>query len=91
MIVYLGCASTLHDSALAVVNEDGELIFAGANERSLKHKRAWNSVPDSLGVIEKVLEDFVGDSAVSVGLSRSDRGLRFCPCILDFSFWQRRW
>jgi carbamoyltransferase len=43
---YVGLASTFHDSALAIVNADGDVVFAEGTERPLQMKRALNVAPD---------------------------------------------
>ena len=43
---YLGLAHTFHDSALAIVDASGEVLFAEATERYLQNKRAMNVRPD---------------------------------------------
>ncbi len=45
---YLGLSVTYHDSALAIVSDDGEVLFAEATERPLQNKRALNCEPDQL-------------------------------------------
>jgi carbamoyltransferase len=43
---YIGLANSFHDSAIAIVDSHGELLFAEATERYLQNKRAINSMPD---------------------------------------------
>ena len=43
---YIGLATTFHDSALAIVNSDGVVVFAEATERYMQNKRAMNICPD---------------------------------------------
>ncbi|WP_394829329.1 carbamoyltransferase [Pendulispora albinea] len=54
---YIGLASTLHDSALAIVNAEGTVVFAEATERYLQNKRSINCAPDfidrTLNVVDK--------------------------------------
>jgi carbamoyltransferase len=54
---YIGLANTFHDSALAIVNSSGEVVFAEATERYTQCKRAININPDlfahTLAVIQK--------------------------------------
>lgn len=45
---FIGLSTTYHDSALAIVDETGEILFAEATERYLQYKRALNCEPDSL-------------------------------------------
>ncbi len=51
MRVYVGLASTVHDPAIAFVDEAGEVRFAEAVERAVGYKRAWHVPPDEpLGI-----------------------------------------
>lgn len=43
---YIGLASTFHDGALAIVNSEGDVVFAEATERYLQNKRSINCAPD---------------------------------------------
>ena len=45
---YIGLSVTYHDSALAIVDEQGEILFAEATERYLQYKRALNCEPDTM-------------------------------------------
>ncbi len=45
--VYLGLCSTYHDPALALIDEQGQILFAEATERYLQYKRALNCEPDN--------------------------------------------
>lgn len=55
---YIGLSITYHDSALAIISEDGEVLFAEATERFLQNKRALNCEPDQLFRIPELLEQF---------------------------------
>ncbi|MGH0028760.1 MAG: carbamoyltransferase family protein [Myxococcota bacterium] len=55
--VYLGLAATLHDPALAIVTEAGEVVFAEAAERFLQDKRAYDAPPDHLLRTETLLAE----------------------------------
>ncbi len=54
---YIGLATSPHDPALAIINADGEVVFAEACERYLQNKRAWNTVPDDLVRIRRLIEE----------------------------------
>jgi carbamoyltransferase len=43
---YVGLASSFHDSALAIVDSNGQVVFAEASERPIQSKRALNLAPD---------------------------------------------
>ena len=45
---YVGLAATLHDPALAIVDPEGQPLFAEATERYLQNKRAFHAPPDDL-------------------------------------------
>ncbi|MBI3902617.1 MAG: carbamoyltransferase [Nitrosomonadales bacterium] len=57
---YVGLACTGHDNALAIVNAQGELVFAEAAERYLQNKRAFLSPPDDTFRIGKLIEEYCG-------------------------------
>jgi carbamoyltransferase len=60
---YIGLATTLHDSALAVVNHDGELVFAEATERYMQNKRAMNISPDVFLRISEIVNQYCDPEA----------------------------
>ncbi len=43
---YIGLANSFHDSAIAIVSNDGEVLFAEASERYLQNKRSIGIAPD---------------------------------------------
>ena len=86
----MGFSSTQHDSSIAIVNEEGRVEFAEANERSLKNKRSWHTVPDAIGPLEPLLRKYAKDKEVIASLSWSDRGLKWSPLILSMSRWQQK-
>jgi carbamoyltransferase len=60
---YVGLATTFHEPALAIVNSDGELLFAEATERFLQNKRAIASPADNLLLVPKLLEEYCAADA----------------------------
>jgi len=44
---YIGLSVSTHDAGLAIVDSDGEIVFAEATERYLQYKRAPNCEPDN--------------------------------------------
>lgn len=44
---YIGLSVSTHDSALAILDSTGEILFAEATERYLQYKRAPNCEPDN--------------------------------------------
>lgn len=83
---YIGFSSTQHDSSVAMINEQGSIIFAEACERSLKNKRAHHSVPDSVAMIDRLLKLIPEGSDIAASLSWSNKGLFFSPSILTSTF-----
>ena len=59
---YLGLANTFHDSAIAVVNDAGELVFAEATERHIQSKRAVNVMPDAFLRTGEILQEYCSDA-----------------------------
>ncbi len=60
---YIGLACSQHDPAIAIVNAEGEVIFAESSERYLQNKRAWNTYADDLIYIEKLLKKYTDENA----------------------------
>lgn len=52
---YVGLAATMHDPAIAILGEDGEVLFAEASERHLQDKRAYNCAPDGLVYVSRLI------------------------------------
>ncbi|GAB6141805.1 carbamoyltransferase [Methylosoma difficile] len=55
---YIGLSVTYHDPALAIIDGQGEVLFAEATERFLQNKRALNCEPDQLFYIPQLLREF---------------------------------
>lgn len=55
---YIGLSVTYHDSALAIIDDQGEVLFAEATERSLQNKRALNCEPDQLLRLPELLNQY---------------------------------
>ena len=60
---YVGLSNTLHDSALAIVDPDGRVLFAEATERYLQNKRSINCPPDFFSRAGSVIEQHCGTGA----------------------------
>lgn len=60
--IYIGLANSPHDPAIAIVNNEGEILFAEASERLLQNKRAWCSPADDLFRIKTLLEEHAQDA-----------------------------
>ncbi|MEC4749193.1 carbamoyltransferase C-terminal domain-containing protein [Methylomicrobium sp. Wu6] len=54
----IGLSVTYHDSALAILDAEGSVLFAEATERYLQNKRALNAEPDQLFRIPELLETY---------------------------------
>ncbi len=88
---YIGLAASQHDSALAIVDADGHVVFAEANERSLKNKRAWNVPPDAMANISSRVKEYCDPNAELIAcLSWSAKSLGWSPWIHRFSRWRNR-
>ena len=55
---YIGLGVTYHDSALAIVDGNGRVVFAEATERYLQYKRALNCEPDNLYRLPQLLAHY---------------------------------
>jgi len=60
---YIGLACTGHDNAIAIINAEGELVFAEGSERYLQNKRAINSPPDDMNHIESLINEYCDPEA----------------------------
>ncbi|MBD2730150.1 nodulation protein nolNO [Nostoc sp. FACHB-892] len=60
---YIGLASSCHDPAIAIVDSDGQIVFAEALERYLQNKRAWGAQPDDLYQIVQLVESYCDPNA----------------------------
>ncbi|MGZ8956028.1 MAG: hypothetical protein ACXW0Q_15290 [Methylovulum sp.] len=59
---YIGLWVTYHNRALAIVDEQGKVLFAEATERYLQDKRALNCAPDQLFQIPELLQRYCADA-----------------------------
>ncbi len=60
---YIGLSTSGHDPALAMVDEEGRLLFAEGTERFLQCKRAWGAAPDHPMLVEKLLKEHCDPNA----------------------------
>jgi carbamoyltransferase len=60
---YIGLSTTFHDPALALVNTDGEVIFAESAERCLKYKRAYGLAADVRETVRRIINEFCDPTA----------------------------
>lgn len=58
---YIGLSITFHDPALAIIDADGQVLFAEATERPLQNKRALNCAPDQLFYVPELLAQYCAD------------------------------
>lgn len=71
---YIGLAVSPHDTSMAIIDRDGELVYAEAAERPLQSKRAWASVPDHINYIEELIDRYCDpdiDTVVSLTWSEN--------------------
>lgn len=85
---YIGLACSQHDPAIAIVNAEGDVVFAESSERYLQNKRAWNSFADDLIYVEKLLKrhtDANADLVISTTWSEKTQiGLKIIYRLLPF-------
>lgn len=75
---YIGLSTTFHDSAIAIVNDQGEVVFAEASERFLQDKKAINNSPDHMYRIAKLIEKYTDvDADLVVAHSWTEKELDF--------------
>jgi carbamoyltransferase len=60
---YIGLANTYHDSAIAIVNDSGRVVFAEGTERYLQNKRAFYCPADQYARIGRLLKAHCSDAS----------------------------
>ena len=71
---YIGMANSFHDSAIAIVNSEGKVVFAEATERYLQNKRAINIAADMFQRTAELVTDYCEPEAeIVAAFSWSDR------------------
>ncbi len=66
----LGLSITYHDPAIAIMNSQGEVLFAEASERYLQLKRGLNNEPDNLFRIGDLVREYcTAPSSITVALN----------------------
>lgn len=85
MTAFVGFSCSQHDPSVAVVGEDGSVLFAEANERPLKNKRAWHAPPDAFGVVDRILDRYAPDGIVDANLTWSSAALASSPHLTRLS------
>ncbi|MGI9385315.1 MAG: carbamoyltransferase family protein [Methyloligellaceae bacterium] len=55
---YIGLATSFHDPAIAILSEDGDVVFAEGAERYLQNKRAIGCAPDHVVRIIELIESY---------------------------------
>ena len=55
---YIGLSVTYHDPALAILDQQGQVLFAEATERYLQHKRALHCAADPLHYVHELLRAY---------------------------------
>lgn len=81
---YLGLSVTYHDPSIAILDADGNVLFAEAAERWLQLKRGLNNEPDALFRIAELLQQYCGSAGrITVALNwRRERPLYETVCRL---------
>ena len=62
MKYYIGLSVTYHDPALAIIDEQGNVLFAEATERYMQNKRALNCEADPLLRVKELLDQYCGSA-----------------------------
>ncbi len=63
MPYYIGISNGAHDPAIAIVNPNGELLFAEALERFFQQKRAWDIASDHWQLLEQIIPEYCDPEA----------------------------
>lgn len=59
---YIGLSITYHDPALAIIDDQGKVLFAEATERYMQSKRALNCAADPLLYVKELLDQYCADA-----------------------------
>ncbi|WP_045767475.1 carbamoyltransferase family protein [Xanthomonas albilineans] len=70
---YIGLANSFHDSAIAIVGDDGQVRFAEATERYLQYKRSIGVAPDVFQRAIKLVHEY-GDPGAELVVATSWSG-----------------
>lgn len=82
---YIGLACTFHDSAIAVVNSSGEVVFAEATERWLQNKRAIQASPDIPVRTGKLIDQYCEpDAEIVLAFSWSKAHAKFLTQVIPY-------
>lgn len=60
--IYIGLNASYHDPSIALVNGDGEIIYAQATERYTQNKRSLFTVADNFHFVEKIINSYQIDN-----------------------------
>lgn len=60
---YIGLSTTMHDPAIAIMDGEGNILFAEASERYYQNKRAIGCVPDNPVYIKQLLKKYCSKAA----------------------------
>src|SRR2546427_684820 len=67
---YIGLAISAHDPSIAIIDKNGELVYAEGAERRLQSKRAWGNPQDHVNYIEELVSQYCDpDADTVVGLT----------------------
>ncbi len=89
--IYFGFSNSVHDPAIAIINQEGSLLFAEGLERRLKNKRAWNASTDSIGVIEPLLKEYGKNKQIIAATTWSQSSMRLVPILTKLLKLQQRY
>lgn len=59
---YIGLANSVHDPAIAIVSDNGDILFSEGIERYLQNKRALNIAPDHFVLIRELVKKYAKDA-----------------------------
>lgn len=74
---YIGIAAGFHDGAIALVNENGEIVFAESTERFTQNKRSFTSAADNYFFAQKLTRLYsFNDYEISINWKSYDNILK---------------
>jgi carbamoyltransferase len=60
---YFGLSTTFHDPGIALVNSDGDILFAESAERPLQYKRAYGLAADARNTVRRIIKEYCDPAA----------------------------
>lgn len=85
---YIGLGNTFHDTSLAIINEEGKVLFAESTERKMQYKRGFGIPPDYFGISSVLKEYCEPNASFTVADSWSSEYKKFVNRLNNLGFFK---